>query len=43
MQLQIKAQHEAVPEQVHAYAENRLSKLSRRLYEGTLVELTFSR
>ncbi len=43
MQLQIKAQHEAVPEQVHAYAEKRLSKLSRRLYEGTLVELTFSR
>ncbi len=29
--------------QVHAYAEKRLSKLSRRLYEGTLVELTFSR
>jgi len=43
MQLQIKAQHETVPEQVHAYAEKRLSKLSRRLYEGTLVQLTFSR
>ena len=43
MQLQIKAQHETVSEQVHAYAEKRLSKLSRRLYEGTLVELTFSR
>ena len=43
MQLQIKAQHETVPESVHAYTEKRLSKLSRRLYEGTLVEVTFSR
>lgn len=43
MQLQIKAQHETVPESVHAYAEKRLSKLSRRLYEGTIVEVTFSR
>jgi putative sigma-54 modulation protein len=43
MQLQVKAQHETVPESVHAYAEKRLSKLSRRLYDGTVVELTFSR
>jgi putative sigma-54 modulation protein len=43
MQLQIKAQHENVPESVHAYAEKRLTKLSRRLYEGTVVEVTFSR
>lgn len=43
MQLQVKAQHANVPESVHAYAEKRLSKLSRRLYDGTLVELTFSR
>jgi ribosomal subunit interface protein len=43
MQLQIKAQHETVPESVHAYAEKRLSKLARRLYEGTVVEVTFSR
>jgi len=43
MQLQIKAQHETVPEAVHAYTEKRLSKLSRRLYEGTVVEVTFSR
>jgi putative sigma-54 modulation protein len=43
MQLQVKAQHETVPESVHAYAEKRLSKLSRRLYERTVVEVTFSR
>lgn len=43
MQLQVKAQHATVPESVYAYAEKRLSKLSRRLYDGTLVELTFSR
>jgi putative sigma-54 modulation protein len=43
MQLQVKAQHASVPDSVHAYAEKRLSKLSRRLYEGTLVEVTFSR
>jgi putative sigma-54 modulation protein len=43
MRLQVKAQHETVPESVHAYAEKRLSKLSRRLYEGTVVEVTFSR
>jgi putative sigma-54 modulation protein len=43
MQLQIKAQHATVPESVHAYAEKRLAKLSRRLYEGTVVEVTFSR
>jgi putative sigma-54 modulation protein len=43
MQLQVKAQHESVPEAVHAYAEKRLSKLAKRLYEGTVVEVTFSR
>jgi ribosomal subunit interface protein len=43
MQVQVKAQHATVPESVHAYAEKRLSKLSRRLYEGTVVEVTFSR
>jgi putative sigma-54 modulation protein len=43
MQLQVKAQHETVPEVVHAYAEKRLAKLSRRLFEGTVVEVTFSR
>lgn len=43
MQLQVKAQHETVPESVHAYTEKRLSKLARRLYDGTVVEVTFSR
>ena len=43
MQLQVKAQHVSVPDTVHAYAEKRFSKLSRRLYEGTVVEVTFSR
>jgi putative sigma-54 modulation protein len=43
MQLQVKAQKGSVPDSVHAYTEKRLSKLSRRLYEGTVVEVTFSR
>ena len=43
MQLQIKAQHGSVPDAVHAYTEKRLAKLARRLYEGTVVEVTFSR
>lgn len=42
MQLQVKAQHDTVPDAVHAYTEKRFAKLSRRLYEGTLVEVTFS-
>jgi ribosomal subunit interface protein len=43
MQLQVKAQHASVSDSVHAYTEKRFSKLSRRLYEGTAVEVTFSR
>lgn len=43
MQLQIKAHHASVSDSVHAYTEKRLSKLSKRLYEGTVVEVTFSR
>ena len=43
MQLQVKAQHSSVPDSVHAYTEKRFAKLSRRLYEGTAVEVTFSR
>ena len=43
MQLQVKAHHASVSDSVHAYAEKRLSKLSQRLYEGTVVEVTFSR
>lgn len=42
MQLQVQAQHETVPDAVQAYTEKRFAKLSRRLYEGTLVEVTFS-
>jgi len=30
-----------VPDAVQAYAEKRFAKLSRRLYEGTAVEVTF--
>ena len=43
MQLQVKAHRASVPDSVHAYAEKRLAKLARRLYEGTVVEVTFSR
>lgn len=42
MQLQIQAQHGNVPDAVHAYTEKRFAKLARRLYEGTVVEVTFS-
>jgi ribosome hibernation promoting factor len=42
MQLQVKAHHGSVSDSVHAYAEKRLSKLSRRLYPQTAVELTLS-
>ena len=43
MQLQIQAHNGSVPDAVHAYTEKRLAKLARRLYEGTVVEVTFSR
>jgi putative sigma-54 modulation protein len=43
MQLQVKAQHASVPDSVRAYTEKRFAKLSRRLYEGTAVEVTFAR
>jgi ribosomal subunit interface protein len=42
MQLQLKA-HGALSDSVRTYAEKRLSKLSRRLHEQTVVEVTFSR
>ena len=42
MQLQVKAQHENVPDAVQAYTEKRFAKLARRLYEGTMVDVTFS-
>jgi putative sigma-54 modulation protein len=43
MRLQIKAHRGHVSETVRASAEKRLSKLDRRLYEGTLVEVTLER
>jgi putative sigma-54 modulation protein len=43
MQLQVKAHHGSVSDSVRAYAEKRFSKLSRRLYAQTVVEVTFSR
>ena len=43
MRLQLKAQHSHLTDSVRAYAEKRFGKLERRLYEGTLVEVTLSR
>ena len=43
MRLQVKAHKGHVSDRVHAYAEKRLTKLDRRLYEGTLVEVTLER
>lgn len=43
MRLQVKAQHEDLPDAVRSYAEKRLRKLDRRLHDLTLVEVTLSR
>ena len=43
MRIQIKAHRGHVSDQVREYAEKRLGKLARRLYAGTLVEVTMSR
>src|SRR5215471_534198 len=43
MRLQVKAQHDHLPDGVRAYAEKRLRKLDRRLHDLTLVEVTLSR
>ncbi|MGH3135121.1 MAG: ribosome hibernation-promoting factor, HPF/YfiA family [Gaiellaceae bacterium] len=43
MRLQVKAHRGHVSDKVRAYAEKRLGKLERRLYAGTLVEVTMSR
>ena len=43
MRLQVKAHKGHVSENVRGYAEKRLAKLDRRLYEGTLVEVTLER
>ena len=43
MRLQVKAHNGSINDTVRAYAEKRLSKLDRRLYEDTVVEVTLSR
>jgi putative sigma-54 modulation protein len=43
MQLQLKAHNGSINETVRAYAEKRLTKLERRLYRDTVVEVTLSR
>ena len=43
MRLQVKAHNGTISDTVRAYAEKRLGKLGRRLYEGTVVEVTLSR
>jgi putative sigma-54 modulation protein len=43
MRLQVKAHRGHVSDRVRTYAEKRLAKLGRRLYEGTLVEVTLER
>jgi len=43
MRLQVKAHNGTLNETVRAYAEKRLGKLERRLYDQTVVELTLSR
>jgi putative sigma-54 modulation protein len=43
MRLQVKARRGHVTEQVRGYAEKRLAKLERRLYQDTLVEVTLER
>ena len=43
MRLQVKAHNGTLNETVRAYAEKRLAKLERRLYDQTVVEVTLSR
>jgi putative sigma-54 modulation protein len=43
MRLQVKAHKGHVSDPVRAYAEKRLAKLDRRLFEGTLVDVTLER
>ncbi|HEX4747250.1 MAG TPA: ribosome-associated translation inhibitor RaiA [Gaiellaceae bacterium] len=43
MQLQMKAHNASVSDAVRTYTEKRFSKLARRLYDGTVVDVTFSR
>jgi putative sigma-54 modulation protein len=43
MRLQVKAQRDHVDDAVKDYVEKRIGKLERRLYEGTLVEVTLAK
>jgi putative sigma-54 modulation protein len=43
MQLQVKAHNGSINDTVRTYAEKRFGKLERRLYSGTVVEVTLSR
>ncbi|MGH3134660.1 MAG: ribosome hibernation-promoting factor, HPF/YfiA family [Gaiellaceae bacterium] len=43
MRLQVKALHDHLDDTVKAYLEKRLSKLDRRLYAETLVEVTLTK
>jgi putative sigma-54 modulation protein len=43
MRLQVKALHDTLDEPVRAYVEKRIGKLGKRLYEGTVVEVTLSK
>ena len=43
MQLKVTARHDHPSDAVRQYAQEKLSKLDRRLHDLTLVEVTFSR
>jgi putative sigma-54 modulation protein len=43
MRLQVKAHNGTLNDTVRAYAEKRLAKLEKRLYDQTVVEVTLSR
>lgn len=43
MRLQVKAVHDSLTDPVKEYVDKRFAKLSRRLYEGTLVEVTLGK
>jgi putative sigma-54 modulation protein len=43
MRLQVKAVHDHLNDSVKAYVDKRLAKISRRLYEGTAVEVTLGK
>jgi putative sigma-54 modulation protein len=43
MRLQVKAVHDHVSDPVKDYVEKRITKLERRLWDGTLVEVTLGK